>query len=90
MALLPIGAYSPRAFMSSFHASPEDAVEMHVDVRSRRSVGMHWGTFPLTDEPLLEPVERLQEAVKRKGLRSDEFVAIEHGKMIVSDTGEIV
>lgn len=81
LSLLPIGAYSPRFFMSSFHASPEDAVCMHVDVRSKRSVGMHWGAFPLTDEPIEEPVQRLQTALKRKGLTQQEFVAVKHGQV---------
>jgi N-acyl-phosphatidylethanolamine-hydrolysing phospholipase D len=82
LALLPIGAYSPRTFMSSFHASPEDAVEMHGEVRSRKSVGMHWGTFPLTDEPIEEPPRRLAEAARRKGLADEEFVALEHGETV--------
>ena len=67
LALLPIGAYSPRGFMSSFHVSPSDAVEMLADVRARAAVGMHWGALPLTDEHPLQPVEWLKEAVRRKG-----------------------
>ncbi len=51
---------------------------------------MHWGTFPMTDEPILEPVERLREACTRKGLQDGEFVAVEHGQMIVSSSGEVV
>jgi N-acyl-phosphatidylethanolamine-hydrolysing phospholipase D len=82
LSLLPIGAYSPRWFMSAFHASPEDAVDMHVDLRSRRSVGMHWGTFPLTDEPIEEPPARLAAAVAKKGLAPDAFVAVQHGQLI--------
>jgi N-acyl-phosphatidylethanolamine-hydrolysing phospholipase D len=82
LALLPIGAYSPRTFMSAFHASPEDAVEMHTDLRSKRSIGMHWGTFALTDEPIEEPPARLAEAVSRKGLSADSFVAVQHGHLV--------
>lgn len=81
LALLPIGAYSPRHFMSSFHASPEDAVDMHVDVRAARSIGMHWGTFLMTDEPIEEPPARLASAAKAKGLAQDAFVAIKHGQV---------
>ncbi|CAK7235145.1 Protein-lysine N-methyltransferase efm4 [Sporothrix curviconia] len=44
LALLPIGCYSPRTFMSGVHCSPEDAVCIHFDVRSKLSVGMHYGT----------------------------------------------
>lgn len=82
LALLPIGAYSPRGFMSSFHASPSDAVEMLADVRARAAVGMHWGALPLTDEPPLQPVEWLKEALQRKGEgRSAPFVAIKPGSL---------
>jgi hypothetical protein len=54
--------------MSSFHANPEDAVDMFCDVRARAAIGMHWGTFLLTDEPIEEPPQRLLEAARRRGL----------------------
>jgi N-acyl-phosphatidylethanolamine-hydrolysing phospholipase D len=80
LALLPIGAYSPRGFMSSFHASPSDAVEMLADVNARAAVGMHWGALPLTDEPPLQPVEWLKEALRRKGA-SVPFSALRPGSV---------
>ncbi|NUP09493.1 MAG: MBL fold metallo-hydrolase [Polyangiaceae bacterium] len=54
-AMLPIGAYEPRWFMRSQHMNPDDAVKAFVDLRARRFVAMHWGTFKLTDEPTGEP-----------------------------------
>jgi N-acyl-phosphatidylethanolamine-hydrolysing phospholipase D len=60
-AFLPIGAYSPRFFMSAIHCSPEDAVGIHLAVRAKRSIGMHWGTFKLTDEAIMEPPVRLEK-----------------------------
>ena len=81
LALLPIGAYSPESFMSSFHANPEDAVDMFFDVRARAALGMHWGTFLLTDEPITEPRERLQAAVRARGLQEKDFRAVRHGEM---------
>lgn len=89
LALLPIGAYSPRWFMSSFHASPEDAVDMHIDVRSRRSIGMHWGTFPLTDEPIEEPPERLAAALRARGVACDAFVAVRAGATVGTTRGAL-
>ncbi|KAL7008026.1 Protein-lysine N-methyltransferase efm4 [Cystobasidiomycetes sp. EMM_F5] len=77
LALIPIGAYSPRWFMSRVHANPEDSVEIHSDIRSRRSVGIHWGTWQLTDERVMEPPERLAAAAKAKGLGADEFTTLE-------------
>lgn len=81
LALLPIGAYSPESFMSSFHANPEDAVEMYLDVRARAAIGMHWGTFLLTDEPVEEPPQRLAAAAAARGLGARDFVAVRHGEM---------
>ena len=89
LAMLPIGAYSPRWFMSSFHASPEDAVRIHTDVRAVRSIGMHWGAFPLTDEPIEEPPERLREAVRRAGLAADAFVAVWPGSLVRAKAGPL-
>jgi len=67
-AALPVGAYAPRWFMSAVHADPCDAVRMHKELGSRRSVGMHWGTYRLTGEPILEAVQRLGAATARAGI----------------------
>ena len=58
LALVPIGAYDPRWFMKSAHMNPEEALRVVQDVGARRAIGMHWGTFALTDEPMAEPGER--------------------------------
>lgn len=70
--------------MSPVHCSPEDAIEVHQDVRSKFSIGMHWGTFVLTDEPVNEPPERLREAAKQKGMREDEFITVAIGGTVRS------
>ncbi|CAD6574876.1 MAG: hypothetical protein CYPHOPRED_005530 [Cyphobasidiales sp. Tagirdzhanova-0007] len=78
LAMIPIGAYSPRHIWSRVHASPEDAVEIHQDVRSRASVGMHWATWQLTAEDVNEPKIRLKGAVKAKaGMKENDFIALE-------------
>jgi L-ascorbate metabolism protein UlaG (beta-lactamase superfamily) len=79
IGLMPIGAYSPRVFMSNVHASPEDAVEMHLDARCKRSVGMHWASMPLTDEPTEDPPRRLASALTRRGLEQGIFTALQAG-----------
>ena len=61
LALLPIGAYEPRLLMAPVHMNPAEAVQAHLDLGARQSVGMHFGTFQLTDEPIGDP-ERLLAA----------------------------
>lgn len=59
-AMLPIGAYDPVWFMQPQHMGPEEAGRAFLELRAREFVCMHWGTFQLTDEPLGEPVERIE------------------------------
>lgn len=68
LGLIPIGAYQPRQIWSPIHASPYDAVEMFQDTKCRKAIGMHWGTWALTSEPVEEPPQKLKEALKIKGL----------------------
>jgi L-ascorbate metabolism protein UlaG (beta-lactamase superfamily) len=75
LALLPIGAYEPRWFMEPAHMNPAEAVQVHLDVASRRSLAMHWGTFQLTDEGREAPVRALEEARRRAGLGTSDFDA---------------
>ena len=83
LSLIPIGAYAPRWFMKDMHCSPEEAVQIHLDVNSKQSFGMHWGTFlNLTDEPLDEPPVRLQKAVQSKGLNPETFITLKHGETL--------
>ena len=70
--------------MSPVHCSPADSVLLHSDILSKLSVGMHWGTFVLTDEPVNQPPDRLKEALVKNGMRQDEFVTVKIGETIVS------
>ncbi|KAI8883930.1 Metallo-hydrolase/oxidoreductase, partial [Backusella circina FSU 941] len=81
LALIPIGAYSPRWFMSPIHCSPEDSVRIHEDIKSKHSIGIHWGTFALTDEPIYEPPKRLESVLKQRGLKTEDF-----GVLSIGDT----
>lgn len=68
LGLIPIGAYKPRAAFAAMHADPFDAVEIFGETRCRRAMGIHWGTWSLTSEELMEPPRLLKEALKKKGL----------------------
>ncbi|KAI8075268.1 beta-lactamase superfamily domain-containing protein [Gongronella butleri] len=80
VALIPIGAYSPRWFMSAFHCDTNDAVRVHEDIKSKRSIGIHWGTFALTDEPMSEPPRRLKACMEGRGHSPDDFGVLKLGE----------
>ncbi|KAF8306715.1 Metallo-hydrolase/oxidoreductase [Clavulina sp. PMI_390] len=83
LSLLPIGAYDPRTFTSGIHSSPLDAAMIFKDTRSRRALAMHWGTFALTNEPLLEPRDRLPEACKQADVPPGLFTTVPLGSTTV-------
>ncbi len=58
VALVPIGAYRPQRFLAHQHVKPEDSIRIARDLGARLAIGMHWGTFALTPEPILEPPQR--------------------------------
>ena len=88
LALIPIGAYEPRWFMWPMHVSPEEAVQMHRDLRAHQSVAIHWGTFSLTDEAPDEPPRRLQQALASRKIPSSRFRVPTHGEMLTLETAE--
>ena len=68
VALLPIGAYEPRWFMAPVHMNPAEAVQAHLALGARHSVGMHFGTFQLTDEAIDAPLLALAQALEAAGV----------------------
>jgi len=85
LAAIPIGAYEPRWFMKAAHVNPEEAVMIHQDINARFSVGIHWGTFILTDEPVIEPPKRLLSALKKEGISKEKFFVMKHGETKMLD-----
>ena len=80
IGLIPIGAYAPRSFMRYAHVNPSEAVNIHLDIKSKQSFGAHWGTFPLTAEPVMEPVQKLKESLLKNKLKQESFIAPILGK----------
>jgi L-ascorbate metabolism protein UlaG (beta-lactamase superfamily) len=78
-AMIPIGAYDPQWFMSYSHVNPEEALNIAKDLNAKKSIGMHWGTFILTDEPVLEPRERLNKMSNQTNIN---FYTVTPGNII--------
>jgi L-ascorbate metabolism protein UlaG (beta-lactamase superfamily) len=78
-ALLPIGAYLPRRLMQPVHMSPEDAVIAHLDLQSKQSMGIHFGTFQLGDEGPHQAAKDLQLALHKFDVPIEQFVALPNG-----------
>lgn len=82
LCAIPIGAYEPNWFMKPQHIGPEEAVLVHQHVRSKKSLAIHYATFPLTSEPLDEPPIRLSKALSAAGIPAEEFQCIRHGSTL--------
>ena len=84
VAALPVGAYDPQWFMRDDHCNPDEAATMHLEVRSARSIPVHWGTFCLTAEPMDEPPALLAKACARLGVAKGEFDVVQHGETVAA------
>ena len=70
--------------MKDMHVNPEEAVKIHLDVRSRQSIGMHWGTFlNLREKPVLEPPKRLLLELENRKINPLEFRILEQAQTIM-------
>jgi len=83
LALLPIGAYEPRWFMKDNHMDPKEAVMAHFDLGAKQSLGMHFGTFRLTNEGIDRPIEALTAAREEKKLAPQVFRVPRFGETLV-------
>jgi N-acyl-phosphatidylethanolamine-hydrolysing phospholipase D len=80
LAAVPIGAYLPEAMMKPVHTNPEEALRGATEAGARRVLGMHFGTFDLTDEPLDEPPLRFRAEATRLGLGEDRAWVLKIGE----------
>ena len=87
VALMPIGAYEPRWFMRPVHMNPDEAVRAHIDVGARVSLGMHFGTFQLTDEAIDEPIHALGRGRATHGVSADAFKVLDFGETAILEAG---
>jgi len=83
LSLLPIGAYEPRYFMKDQHMNPEDAVLAHIDLQTKKSMGIHFETFQLTDEGFEEPRKDLAKALSDRAMAPEVFIAPQLGETLI-------
>lgn len=79
-AQMPVGCYEPRWFMKGQHVNEDEAVRIHQDVKSRFSVGVHWGAYRLCDDPVEAPLDGLPKARANLGVPESEFVLLAIGE----------
>ena len=77
LALLPIGAYEPRWFMSPVHMGPDEAIRAHEILGAGTSIGIHHGTFQLADEGIDAPQREL-----RAQFRGNSFLVLDNGQSV--------
>lgn len=81
LAMLPIGAYQPRELMWMSHVTPEEAVNIGLDINAQNIVGCHWGTIELSDEDHWEPPLRFLAASDKAGFRKEQAWIMKIGEV---------
>jgi L-ascorbate metabolism protein UlaG (beta-lactamase superfamily) len=79
VALLPIGAFEPRWFMSPVHMDPAQAVQAHLDLGAVTSVAVHYGSFALADDEQGQPERELTAALREQRVADARFRMLPHG-----------
>jgi len=86
LTLINIGAYNfypitPYKDKSSFHTNPEEGLGVAKDLRSKKVIGMHWGTFVLSLEPIMEPPKRFKDNATKYGFKEEEAIIFKIGEI---------
>jgi len=79
LAIFNLGAYEPRWFMAGSHLNPAETVRAFLDLRAKKLMVVHWGTFRLGDEPVHFPPLDVRREMERQGLQ-DRLVHLNHGE----------
>ncbi len=83
LSLLPIGSYEPQWFMKEQHLNPFEAVKAHLDLKSLKTMGIHYGTFQLTDEGIDAPLKDLETALQKLNISAQDFFTLKNGGSIL-------
>ena len=86
LTFINIGAYNfypmmPVKDKSAYHTNPEEALQISKDLRSKKIIGMHWGTVVLSLEPIMEPPARFKASAEKYGFNKDDAIIFKIGQV---------
>ena len=93
LTFINIGAYNfypilPMKDKSVYHTNPEEALQIAKDLKSKKVLGMHWGTVVLSLEPIMEPRRRFKDNAEKFGFNKKDAIIFKIGQ--VSKINEII
>ena len=82
ITIINIGAYNfkPMFNKSIYHTTPEQALNVAQDLNSKKVIGMHWGTFVLSLEPIMEPPIRFKNNAEKFGFKKNDAIIFKIGE----------
>ena len=86
LTLINIGAYNfypmiPYKDKSAYHTNPEEALSIAQNLKSKKVIGMHWGTFVLSLEPIMEPPVRFKDSAEKYGFKKEDAIVFKIGEI---------
>ena len=86
LTIINIGAYNfypimPYKDKSIYHTNPEEALKIGRDLKSKKVLGMHWGTFVLSLEPIMEPPMRFKNNSEKYGFKKKDALIFKIGQI---------
>jgi L-ascorbate metabolism protein UlaG (beta-lactamase superfamily) len=83
LSMINIGAYDFRPMFekSTYHTTPEEALNIAQDLKSKKVLGTHWGTFVLSLEPIMEPPVRFKNSAEKYGFKREEAIIFKIGEI---------
>ena len=87
LTMINIGAYNfkPMFDKSIYHTTPEEALNVAQDLKSKKVIGMHWGTFVLSLEPIMEPPMRFKNSANKYGFSKNDAITFKIGQFMSLD-----
>ena len=83
LSMINIGAYDFRPMFekSTYHTTPEEALNIAQDLKSKKVLGTHWGTFVLSLEPIMEPPIRFKDSAEKYGFNKEDAIIFKIGEV---------